>query len=144
MDRDDERAARRIERRVLRFVEQQALLPPGETVVLAVSGGPDSLAMLYILARLRDRLGVALAAAYVDHGIRPADEVEEERRFVAAAATALDVPFLQARAELPSPGRHSLEQAAREGRYRALARLAAEAGAARVATGHTRSDQAET
>ena len=140
----DDRAARRIERRVLRFMAEQRLIAAGGTLLLAVSGGPDSLALLYLLARTRQRHGAALVAAYIDHGIRPAEETEADREFVSAQAAALGLPFVSARAEPEDDRRRSPEEAARLGRYRSLARLAGGAGAAAVATGHTRSDQAET
>src|SRR5262249_52397830 len=143
MNADDTRLARRIERRVLRFIDEERLLAEGAGVLLAVSGGQDSLALLHLLARLGPRLGLTLAVAYVDHGIRPAAAVQAERRFVAEQAAALALPFLRARSG-PGGGRGSPEEAARRGRYAALARLAPEAGATHVATGHTRSDQAET
>jgi tRNA(Ile)-lysidine synthase len=144
MTTHDQRAARRTERRVVRFIEERRLIPPGSTVLLAVSGGPDSLALLHLLARTRQQHGAALVAAYVDHGIRPADEIEADRSFVAQQATALDVPFVWSRVVPETDRRRSPEEAARLGRYRALARLATETGADAVATGHTRSDQAET
>jgi tRNA(Ile)-lysidine synthase len=144
MTTHDHRAARRIARRVVRFIEDRRLIPAGGTALLAVSGGPDSLALLHILARTRQQHGAALVAAYIDHGIRPAEEIEADRSFVAEQAMALDVPFVWTRVEPQSSGRRSPEEAARLGRYMALARLATQTGAAVVATGHTRSDQAET
>jgi tRNA(Ile)-lysidine synthase len=136
--------ARQLERRVARFIDERRLTAAGDAVLLAVSGGPDSLALLYILARTKRRHGAALIAAYVDHGIRPAGETEADRAFVAGHAAALGVPFVSARFASQPGARRSPEEAARLGRYRALARLAHDAHAAAVATGHTRSDQAET
>lgn len=145
MNESDVRMARRLERRVLRFVAEQRLLPAGETVVLAVSGGADSLALLHIVAGNRRRLAVEVVVAYVDHGLRPAGEVAAERAFVEAQARALDLPFMAvAVPPLVAGWRRSPEEAARCGRYAALAALAGDVGAGRVATGHTASDQAET
>lgn len=131
---------------MLRFIDAEALVSPGDGVLLAVSGGPDSLALLHLMARLRPRRDLNLTAAYVAHHMRPHTEVAEERDFVADQAAAAGLPFVWREVidGEAGGGKRSPEDAARQGRYRALARLAAEAGARRVATGHTRTDQAET
>ena len=146
MNDTDRRLVRGIERRVLHFAGEHALLPAGSRVLLAVSGGADSLALLHIIARNRGRLDVEPVAGYVDHQIRPPGEVEAERSFVEEQARALGVGFISTVAERPAAQerRRSPEDAARRGRYAALAALARAAGVARVATGHTASDQAET
>lgn len=132
-----------VERRVLRLIRQHHLIPPGSTVLLAVSGGADSLALVQILARLQDRVSATLHVAYVDHGLRAVAALEAERAFVAEIAASLGIEFHGVRVATDTVKR-SPEDAARTGRYHALARLAGALGAERVATGHTRSDQAET
>ncbi|MBN8919601.1 MAG: tRNA lysidine(34) synthetase TilS [Rhizobiales bacterium] len=121
------------------FAELQDL--PG--LLIAVSGGPDSTALLMLLARWRGTLrrGPDLHAATVDHGLRP--EARSEARAVAATAAGLGVPHhtLAWRGEKPRTG---LQEAAREARYRLLARAARRSGVAHVVTAHTRDDQAET
>ena len=145
MTADDQRLARRIERRVLRFIEANVPVRSGEPLLLAVSGGPDSLALLHIIAGLRPRLGVNLVAAYIDHRIRPASETEADRSFVASEARRLEMTFVSGYLSGGAAAtRRSPEEAARQGRYRALGQLARESGARLVATGHTRTDQAET
>jgi tRNA(Ile)-lysidine synthetase-like protein len=146
MQPDHERTARRIERRVVRFVEERSLFGGGEPVLLAVSGGPDSLALLHIVSRTRARWGITPVVAYVDHGLRPADQIAAERAFVEAEAGRLGVGFVAGATPAEQSGgrRRSPEDAARRGRYTVLAGLAAAVGAAAVATGHTRTDQAET
>lgn len=114
-------------------------------VVLAVSGGVDSLALLHALARIDN--GSALHVAYFDHGLRAEAEVWAEREFVAAQAAALGLPFLHGREDVRAVARQqhrSIEDAARRCRYAFLARTARDIGAGYVATGHTASDQAET
>lgn len=135
------RVRRRIERAVSKYIQQHAMIAPGERVLLAVSGGPDSCALLWIMAALRERTGGRLTVAYVDHGVRPADEIEAERRFVAEQVHAAGCEFVSSSI---TPGGGASEGAMREGRYRTLAALAAETGSTVVATGHTRDDQAET
>jgi tRNA(Ile)-lysidine synthase len=146
MQPQDQRFAQTIERRVLRFIRQHSLTSSGDTVVAAVSGGPDSLALLHIAARLQNRLGIEVVAAYIDHGTRPAEVIADEHAFVAAEAGRCGVRFVSARSDLAGRRVRGMapEDAARRGRYAALARLAADQGATIVATGHTRSDQAET
>lgn len=145
MSPPDHGGIRQTVRRVRATLRDHELLHPGERVLVAVSGGPDSLALLLILAVLRPKHGANLTAAYVDHGIRASSERTADRELVAATAARLDVPFVWTSADLrvATHGR-SPEEAARLARYIALARLARQEGAATVAAGHTRSDQAET
>jgi tRNA(Ile)-lysidine synthase len=112
----------------------------GEGVILvAVSGGPDSLALLHALHRLRQRLVVA----HFDHRLRPGSSADA--RFVERAAATLKLDFAGGRAEDPAlPQGRSPEEAMRERRLAFLERTAVEVGAGRIATGHTMDDQAET
>jgi tRNA(Ile)-lysidine synthase len=126
--------------RVQDFVAKYGLLPPGGLVVAAVSGGPDSMALLDSLIAL----GYRVVVAHLDHGMRPGswEEAKEvlrlaARRGVAAVAERRDVPAEASAGE-------NLEAAARRLRYAFLARVAVEAGACAVATGHTADDQVET
>lgn len=126
--------------RVRRTIVSRGLIPRRSVVLCACSGGPDSAAMLAVLARLREELGFSLQVASVDHGLR-----REAARDVALAAGQADrvgVPFHALGIEIATgPG---LQARAREGRYQALLQLAQRLGASRVAVGHTQDDQAET
>jgi tRNA(Ile)-lysidine synthase len=112
-------------------------------LVLAVSGGPDSIALMWLMARWRRALsrGPKLVAITVDHGLRP--EAAREAREVKRLAQELELPHqtLHWRGEKPRTG---LPAAAREARYRLLAQAAKSAGASYILTAHTRDDQAET
>ncbi len=126
-------------------VLDQKLIRPGQTVLVACSGGPDSMALLHLCLELGADEGFATAAAHFNHGLRPRAAADE--RFVQEAALKLDLPYLAGRADvraLARARRLGLEEAARLARYAFLERAAAEAGAARIATGHTMNDQAET
>jgi tRNA(Ile)-lysidine synthase len=125
---------------VRRTIEERALIPRGARVLCACSGGPDSAGLLFALARLRAEMSFELEAASVDHGLRP--EAAHDVAIAARQAERLGIRFhaLQIAVER----RSSLQARAREARYEALLRLAAERGAVRVAVGHTRDDQAET
>lgn len=128
---------------VLRTIATHALFRRGDRVLVAVSGGPDSMALLHALWEARDRLGISLEVASVDHGLRP--EAAAELALVRARAEALELPFVSAALHVQRErGRASLQDAARRARLGALAALAAERGARRVALGHNADDQAET
>ncbi|HEY8552572.1 MAG TPA: tRNA lysidine(34) synthetase TilS [Thermaerobacter sp.] len=127
---------------VLAAIRRHRLLTPGHRVLVAVSGGRDSMVLLDCLWRLRERLALgALGVAHVDHGLRP--ESEADARWVAEQAAIRGLPFLLRRVRIER-GRRSLEEAARAARYRALVDMAAEFGAQRVALAHHAGDQAET
>jgi tRNA(Ile)-lysidine synthase len=112
----------------------------GARILVAVSGGPDSTALLAALAAAAPAHGLELVAAHVDHGLRP--ESAKEAEAVRALAATVGAAFAVRRVEL-APGA-GLEARARRARHRALAAMAAEAGARWIATAHTRDDQAET
>jgi len=131
------------------FAALRTLIPgSGRPVVLAVSGGSDSMGLMHVAAAwgAQDAGGEgALTVGFVDHGLR---DVEAEWELVAKAAQALGLettrlPLPRDEAAAAREG-GSVQAWAREARYRALSTLAIEKGAAAIATGHTRDDQAET
>jgi len=125
---------------VLATLRRRGLLERGEPVLAALSAGPDSTALVAALAALRDAGEVGpVHALFVDHGLRAGVEVEA----AAARATCerLGVPFRAVKVTVKGG---NLQAAARRARYAALRREAARAGVVRIATGHTRTDQAET
>ena len=112
-------------------------------IVLAVSGGPDSIALMWLAARWRRALarGPRLIAVTVDHGLRPG--AAAEAREVKRLARSLDLPHRTLRWTGPKP-RTGLPAAARAARYRLLAQAARASDATHILTAHTRDDQAET
>jgi tRNA(Ile)-lysidine synthase len=112
-------------------------------IVLAVSGGPDSIALMWLAARWRRTLarGPRLVAVTVDHGLRA--EAKAEARDVKRLARALDLPHRTMRWTGAKP-KTGLPAAARAARYRLLAQAARASGATHILTAHTRDDQAET
>jgi tRNA(Ile)-lysidine synthase len=122
------------------------MLGAGQTVLVAFSGGPDSTALLHALWQLRDRLQITVAACHVHHGLR-GPEADADAAHAAAFTQHLEIPLIQKRADVPAvveERKLSVEAAARDVRYALLEEAAAEAGAERIATGHTADDQAET
>jgi len=119
--------------------------PRGGTIVVGLSGGKDSVALLDALASLRRRRGFRVVAAHLDHGLRPGSA--EDASFCAALCERLDVPFRAGTADVRARAgreRGGLEQAARRERYAYLRRVRDEEHAAAIAVAHTRDDQAET
>ncbi len=129
-------------------LRRYSMLPERGGLLLAVSGGPDSLALLHAMARLRDAEypAMALHAAHLHHGMR-GDEADADCQFVATEAARLGVGFLTHRTDVPELARQrgiGVEQAGREARYEFLLESARRLGAERVAFGHQADDQAET
>jgi tRNA(Ile)-lysidine synthase len=120
------------------YIRAHRIFTPGP-VVVAVSGGADSTALLLILAELADELGLVLHIAHFDHRTRPKQSAEDAD-FVAKLANRVGAPIRVGRADKPT----KTEDAARIARYDFLRRAASEIGATAIATGHTRDDQAET
>lgn len=121
-------------------LREHPLIPRGSSVLVAVSGGPDSTALLHVLALLRGRRGFGLFSHGVDHGLRA--EATAELDLVEAFSRSLDVPFARTRVVVPSGG--NLQARARSARWEALRVAASKAGADRIATGHHADDRAET
>jgi tRNA(Ile)-lysidine synthase len=131
---------------VLATIAAHDLLRREDRVVVAVSGGPDSMALLHALWELRDRLGLTLEVAAVDHGLRAGArrEIDLVRERAAALGLRFSAVDVDVAAERRGRRGASLQDAARDARLRALAQLAAARGANRVALGHQADDQAET
>ena len=147
-------ASERLLRTVRQTIERHGLLDapwpsPRRVVVVAVSGGPDSLCLLHVLLvlrSLRSDYGIEVHAAHLNHGLRGADS-DEDARFVREIATAWGVAVTVGAADVPALVRAeklSVEEAARHARYAFLARVAADQGADRIALGHNADDQTET
>lgn len=116
-------------------------LPPPGPLLVGVSGGGDSVALLHILRQLAPARGWRLIAGHVNHGLR--DESGLDEKFVSDLAGELGLQFMARRVKVAGAGR-SPEEAARLARRRALGEMAASAGAGVIALAHTADDQAET
>ena len=123
-----------------RTLREECALEPGERVLAAVSGGPDSMALLDVLAKLSPKLAFEVVAHGVDHGLRP--EAAGELELAAGHAHRLGVAFRVSRLELEPGG--NLQARARTARYRALEEAAEREGARLIATAHHADDRAET
>ncbi|MCK4839568.1 MAG: tRNA lysidine(34) synthetase TilS [Desulfobulbaceae bacterium] len=136
---------RPLEEHTLQKLRDLDLLKSGDLVVVAVSGGSDSVALLHLLAAVVADLALRLCAVYVDHGLRP-DETAAEAELVKKLALQLKVDFRTGTVPVREYGEErglSVEAAARQLRYEFLERVAGELGAVAIAVAHTADDQAE-
>jgi tRNA(Ile)-lysidine synthase len=127
--------------KIQRTIERFGMAQPGESWGVAVSGGPDSIALLSALAELSDELGLSLGVVHFNHQLRSV-ESDEDEAFVRRRAQALGLAFECDRATVAAG--ENLESAARSARYAFFEHLLSQGKFDRIATGHTRSDQAET
>lgn len=131
---------------IRRLEREQRLVAPGDTLVLAVSGGQDSLCLLHAMALLQGRLGIRLHVAHVDHMLRGAAS-EADAEFVRSTAQGLGLPCTVVKGDVPRYRRQhrlSEEVAARYVRYQLLARILLQVGGTAVALAHTADDSVET
>ena len=119
------------------FITEQELVQPGEEVVCAVSGGADSVALLFALYLLKEKLQIRLSAAHFNHHLRGA-ESDQDQAFVEEFCSRYDIPLYKGGAAVET-GPKGLEAAARDARYGYLKTLPG-----KIATAHTADDNAET
>jgi tRNA(Ile)-lysidine synthase len=132
-------------RQVQQTIQDYRMCEPGHTLLVAVSGGADSIVLLHALWQLRATLGLTLVAAHLNHQMRAG--ASQDAQFVAATARDLGIDCICKSLDVPSYQlQHKLspEDAARRVRYAFLRETAAQLGANRIAVGHTAQDQAET
>ena len=132
--------------RIRKFAEEHRILEKGDKVLIAISGGPDSVALLHILLELREEYALKLILAHMEHGIR-GDESREHAGFVQRIGRKLGLDCFIRHVDVPLLSRMegmSMEEAARKARYQFFRETARRAGATKIALGHTADDQAET
>lgn len=140
------RSTEPLETQVLAFARQHDLLPPGTTVLCALSGGADSMALLTLLLALREEQGLRVCAAHYDHQLRGGAS-QADAAFVADWCAARSVPLRLGRGDVAGEARRrrqGVEETARQMRYAFLEESADALGAARIATAHHAGDNAET
>lgn len=131
--------------KVREALREYSMVAPKEKVLVAVSGGADSMALLYSLYWLRKEFDISLAIAHLDHGIR--QDTAEDLRIVRSAAEDLGLELAYERVDAPAFAKReklNLEEAARRLRREFLLRTSEKLGAQKIALGHTRTDLAET
>lgn len=119
------------------FLRQQDMVSPGDTLICAISGGADSVAMTFAFYLLKDQLGIQLEAAHFNHHLRGA-ESDRDQKFVEDFCAGYGIPLHLGGGTI-TPGKKGLEAAARDARYAFLRSLPG-----KIATAHTADDNAET
>ena len=135
-----------LEQRVIDFIQRHHLFSADEKLVVAVSGGADSVCLLHVLAQHRVELGVQLYVAHINHMLR-GDDSDADAAYVVNLASKLNLPITVEQCDVAAYRKRqglSLEEAAREVRYRFLTEVVRTMGASKVAVGHTRGDHVET
>lgn len=124
-------------------IQKHRLLNKGDKVLVGVSGGPDSVTLLYLLSRLKNDFGLKLHIAHFDHMLRK--ESGKDARFVEKLSEELKIDFTGAKERVKKPaGKGSLEEIARNARLNFLFKTAKKVKANKIALGHNLDDQAET
>ncbi len=139
------RPAARLLPALLASVRKQGTIAAGDQVLAACSGGPDSVALVALLMKLREEMPLEIHLAHFNHRLR--DGADEDERFVRDLARRWVLPLDAESADVRSHAakkKLNLEEAGRDLRYDFLRRAAARVGATKIATGHTMTDQAET
>lgn len=135
-----------MEEKVLEYIRRDGLIAPGERILLAVSGGPDSICLFHLLLRLCPELDCSLGVAHINHGLRGA-ESDDEERFVKDLAKQFELPFYGTYAAIPELSRQrgtGTEATARQVRYEFFEKIMKQEGYAKTALAHNLNDQAET
>jgi tRNA(Ile)-lysidine synthase len=133
-------------RNVQKYIVEHRLVPHGSSIVVGVSGGPDSVTLLHVLKQLKESLNLTLHTAHLNHGIRGKD-ADEDEAFVEHLSETWGIPCTTRCADVPVVARSkklALEEAARRERYVFLAEVAQKVGATLIAVGHNADDQSET
>ncbi len=132
--------------RVTETIEKYQMISQGDRVLVGVSGGPDSVALLHLLKRLEKKLGLSLFVAHLDHMFR-GKESRDEADFVTTLCSAWQIPLFRKEIDVPkylAKNHVSAQQGARDVRYRFYYEIVKRIGADRIALGHHADDQAET
>lgn len=127
-------------------IEKHSMLSGGENVLVALSGGPDSVFLLHVLNNLKEELKLDLHTLYINHGLRP-EETPLEIEFCKKLCETLKVPFITKSVDVKSFAKEKSmnnQEAARELRYKVFEETAFETKADKIALGHNADDQAET
>lgn len=126
--------------KVKEFAEEKDIIREGDNILVALSGGPDSVFLFHFLFYLSGKMEITLKAAYIHHHLRK--EADRELAFAGKLAQAHSIPFFYRNIRIK--GKAGIEEQARIKRYRALYSIAKKAGCNKIAVGHTLDDQAET
>ena len=134
-----------LEEKVLKTIQEYELIKNGDNIVIGVSGGPDSMALLNILIKLKQEINFNIAVAHINHGMR--DEAEEETRYVEEFCKRNGIPCYIKKEkveQLAKEQKIGTEEAGRKLRYSFFEEVAKKVDATKIATAHNANDNAET
>jgi len=137
---------KKVDEKIIRFIKENNLFEQGTKILVALSGGPDSVFLLYFLLKYRKKYKLTIAAMHVNHMIR-AKEADRDEKFCKKLCSELNVEFHSSKKDVPAYSKKnkiSIEEAARDLRYKELLRVQKKFGFDKIATAHTCSDNAET
>lgn len=132
--------------KVMDNIKRFNLIRENDNIVVGVSGGPDSMALLYVLLQVRDYIDINIYIAHVNHGVR-GDDALSDRLFVQEKAKELNLPFYYKDVDMVGYAKEkkiTAEEAGRELRYGFFRKILSELGAGKIAVAHNKNDQAET
>jgi len=137
---------KKIDEKIIRLIEEYELITRGDKILIALSGGPDSVFLLYFLLKYKRKYGINLGAMHVNHMIR-GEEADRDEKFCRKLCLQSEVDCHTVKRNVPSfakLNRISIEEAAREIRYKELSKVQKKFGYDKIATAHNCSDNAET
>lgn len=132
--------------KVMDFIERHSMIKKGDKIIVALSGGPDSICLIHLLNKLKDEYGIELYAAHVNHGLR-GEEADADESYAEEFCRNLGIEFYSKRVDINKMSKElniSSETAGREARYSFFNELKDRLGANKVALAHNSNDQAET
>lgn len=135
-----------MENKVLATIDKYNLIEKDDNIVLGLSGGPDSMALLYVLLALKKKMDFNLLIAHINHGVRGAEALKDEM-FVKDISYSLDLPFFSTRVDMVALAKKegiSAEEAGRKLRYGFFREILKSKGTGKIAVAHNKKDQAET
>ena len=136
---------KRVENKVLEYCKKHKLLDKGDRVVVGVSGGADSVCLLFVLLSLQEKYDLHFSVVHVHHGIRP--EADEDAAYVKKICQEKGIPFTYVRREIPAEAKAlgcSEEEAGRRARYEVFEEILQKEGGGKIAVAHNANDRAET
>jgi tRNA(Ile)-lysidine synthase len=134
------------EQKIIKFIDRESLIKQGDSLLIAFSGGPDSVFLFHYLIKYANRFKVNLAACHVNHNLR-GRQSDDDAEFCKTFCTKFDVPFFEVNVNVKDHAAEnslSIEEAARILRYNALGKIADENGCSKIVTAHNKDDNTET
>ncbi len=136
----------RIEQNIIHFIFQQKLLEKGDKLIIALSGGPDSVFALQFFHKFKVKFGIDIAAMHVNHSLR-GDESDKDEMFCKSLCERLNISFLSVKVDvkkIANKNKQSIEEAARNLRYKKLSEYGSQIKASKIVTAHNLEDNTET